>query len=135
MDPSQIISLNPQVVAEVLVSMIILVALFLFFGALAAGIEEVTWGKVLFASVLIILVQWIIAVVLSFIPVIGGLLGFILSILGAIYLMRVTFLVEWPQAFQAIVLAAVAELTVGIVLQIYTDIDVISFVQRLFFVS
>ncbi len=135
MDPTQIIALNPVVVAEVLIFMIILVFLFLFFGALAAGVEEVTWGKVLYASVLIIGVQWIIAVALSLIPVVGGLLGFIFSIVSMVYLVRITFMVDWTQAFQVVVLTAVAELAAGIVLKIYFDIDVISFVQRLFFVS
>ncbi|MEE8167812.1 MAG: hypothetical protein V3T58_02930 [Candidatus Hydrothermarchaeales archaeon] len=134
-EPSYLLSLNPVVVVKVLIPMLIMVSLFLFFGALGAGIEEVTWEKVLFASIVAIGAQWITATILSIIPVIGGILGFIFSILVMIYILRISFLTTWGKAATAFALAAVAELTTGAILQLYLGINFLSFVQRLFFVA
>ncbi|MFQ5816165.1 MAG: hypothetical protein ACE5G7_06680 [Candidatus Hydrothermarchaeaceae archaeon] len=135
MDPAYILSLNPVVVAQVLILILLMVFLFLFFGALAAGVEDITWTKVFLASVVGVSAQWAVAVVLSIIPLVGGLLGFIFSILAMIFVLRFTFVVPWRRAAMIFALAAVAEITTGVVLVLYTGIDLLTFAQRLFFVA
>jgi hypothetical protein len=123
------------VVLETLVLMIILVALFLMFGAMAAGITEVTVFKALLASVLMICVQWIIAVVFSFIPAIGGFLGFIFSILGMVYVLKIAFGVQWSTAFVTFLFAILAEIATGMIINLYLGIGVTNFAQQFLFVS
>lgn len=134
MNPAYILSLNPVVVVEVLALMIIMVLLFLFFGALAAS-AEATWTKVFLAAVVGISAQWVIAVVLSVIPVVGGLLGFIFGIFAMIYILKYTFMTDWRQAAMIFALAALAEIVTGAVLELYTGIGFLTFAQKLFFVS
>ncbi|MEE9612132.1 MAG: hypothetical protein V3W19_12825 [Desulfatiglandales bacterium] len=135
MDPAYIFSLNPVIVAQVLVLIVFLVFLFLFFGAIAAKVEDITLTKVLLATIVGVSAQWVAAVVFSLIPLIGGILGFIASILAMIYVLRYTFMVSWGQAAKIFALAVVAELTTGVVLEIYTSVSLLAFVQKLFFVT
>ncbi len=135
MNPTYILSLNRVVVAQVLILILIMVFLFLFFGAIAAKVEDITWTKVLLASIVGVSAQWIAAVVLSIIPLIGGLLGFIFSILAMVYVLRYTFMVSWGKAAKIFALAVMAEVTTGVVLEIYTDLSLLTFAQRLFFVA
>ncbi len=135
MDPAYLFALNRMVVIQVLVLLLVMVFLFLFFGALAAGVENITWTQVFLASFVGISAQWVVATTLSIIPLVGGILGFIFSIIAMVYVLRITFVVPWMQAAKIFVLASVAEIATGIVLELYTDIDLLSFAQKMFFVS
>ncbi|NOZ77453.1 MAG: hypothetical protein GXO65_07350 [Euryarchaeota archaeon] len=122
-------------VIETLVLMVILMSLFLLFGAMAAGIPEVTLGKALLSAVLMISVQWIIVVVFSFIPLIGGFLGFIISIIAMTYVLKVTFGVAWATAFLTFLFAILAEVATGMIVDLYLGIGLTNFAQRFVFVS
>jgi hypothetical protein len=135
LDPAYIFSLNPVVVGQVLVLIIVMVFLFIFFGAIAAGIEDITWTKIFLAALVGVSAQWIVAVGLSIIPLVGGLLGFIFSILAMIYVLKYTFMVSWRKAATIFALAAVAEIATGAILELYTGIDFLTFVGKLFFVA
>jgi len=139
MNPSYLLQLGQvygtQVVLETLMLMVLLVALFLLFGAMAAGIPEVTLSRALLSSVLVLCVQWIVSVVFSYIPVVGGILGFIFSLLGMIYVLKVTFGVGWSTAFVTFIFAILAEVATGTVVSLYLGIGLSNFARQFLFVS
>jgi hypothetical protein len=74
-------------------------------------------------------------VVFSAIPVVGGILGFMLGIWVMVYIIKIYFNTTWTIAIKVWVLAVLAEITVGVILKLYLGINVLSFIQQLLFVS
>lgn len=122
-------------VLETIVLMVIIVSLFLLFGAMAAGIPDVTFVKAGMAAVLMVAVQWIFAIGFSFIPFIGGFLGFIASILGMVYILKITFNTQWGTAFTTLAFAIVAELTTGVIIDLYLGIGLTNFANQFLFLT
>lgn len=134
MNPIVLMELGTVMVIKLLVLMVILITLFLWFGAIGAGVSNITFGKVAIAAVAMIATQWIIAIGFSIIPLIGGLLGFIFSIVGVIYIIKMFFTIPWIQAGAVWTLAMIAEITSGMILSVYIGIDLIEFIHHFIFV-
>lgn len=126
---------NPLMFFSTLALMIVLFSLFLLFGAIAAGIYEVTFTKVLLTATAVMTVQWIVVLVLSIIPVVGGILGFILGICAMIYILKIYLNTTWLQAWKVWGLALLAQIVTGLILKLYLGVDLIEFANKLFFVS
>lgn len=138
MNPFELILLfqeNARLFLITLFLTIFLFFLFLLFGATAAGIFDVTMTKVCITAVSVIAAHWVVVVVFSAIPVVGGILGFMLGIWVMVYIIKIYFNTTWTIAIKVWVLAVLAEITVGVILKLYLGINVLSFIQQLLFVS
>lgn len=88
---------------------------FLSIGAKWAGIEDVTLGKAMIA----VLGGGILAAVLSLIPI----LGFILGIIGYIWVIKTVFNTDWGKAIVAWILTIVVELIVALILGVLVGVS------------
>ncbi|MFQ5975021.1 MAG: hypothetical protein ACE5J5_01720 [Candidatus Hydrothermarchaeales archaeon] len=134
MDPATLFSLNILTGLKVLFLMIVLVSLFLWFGALASGIPNITPASIVTTAAAAIGAQWFVAIIFSSIPYIGGLLGFIFSILAMVYVFRHFFNITWRQALIVFFLTALAEVTAGMVIKLFLRVDIWAFARTFIFV-
>jgi hypothetical protein len=138
MNPLALLALfnqSPALFVETLFLMVVLMFLFLLFGATAAGIVDVTMVNVLITAISVIAAQWVVVVVLSIIPFIGGILGFIFSIVVMVYVLKINFNTTWIRAAKVLVLAVVAEVAAGLILKLYLGVGILPFIHQFFFVT
>ncbi len=134
MDPSQLISLNVFTTFKVLLFMILLVSLFLWFGALASGLQNITPANIIITAGAAIGAQWLVAILLSTIPGIGGILGFIFSMIAMIYIFKRFLQITWGQALIVFLLTVVAEVSAGMVIKLFLKIDIWAFARTFIFI-
>lgn len=134
MNPLALLSLELGVMFEALLLMLILVTLFLLFGATAARVPGVTLMNASIAAVSMVAAQFVAVVVLSIVPVVGGILGFIFGIVAMVWVIKMYFDLTWETASKVWGLAVVAEVTAGMILWLYLGIGLIDFVHSFFFV-
>ncbi len=134
MDPSQLLGLNVFTTFKVLLFMIILVSLFLWFGALASGLQNITPANIIITAGAAIGAQWLVAILLSAIPGIGGILGFIFSMIAMIYVFKRFLQITWGQAFVVFFLTVLAEVSAGMVIKLFLKIDIWAFARTFIYV-
>lgn len=135
MDPSVFMSLNFITSLKVIILMIVLVALFLLFGAVAAGVSNVTFFQTVIAATATIGAQWIVAILFSFIPTIGGFLGFMFSIIAMLYVLKSFFNITWGSAIWVFILTVAAEVSAGLIIKLYLGIDIWAYARTFIFVT
>ncbi len=135
MNPIEFLYLDPRTMVSTFVLIILLFSLFLLFGALAVGTHDIVLSKILLAAILIAFAQWLIAAILSFVPVVGGMLGFISNLIAAVAIIKHVFLIQWKHALLIFVFFFLPAITTGIILSLFFGVDLTSFAQRLFFVA
>lgn len=135
MNPIEFLYLDPRTIVSTFVLIILVFSLFLLFGALAVGTHDIVLSKILLAAILIAFAQWLIAAILSFVPVVGGMLGFISNLIAAVAIIKHVFLIQWKDALLIFVFFFVPAITTGIILSLFFGVDLTSFAQRLFFVA
>ncbi|MDV3103703.1 hypothetical protein [Thermococcus waiotapuensis] len=94
--------------ALVLLIALFIAGLFLYFGARLVGIKDATIGKAMIA----VLGGGILARVLSIIPVIGWLLG----IIGYVWVIKAVFNTDWLKAFLAWLMTIVVVIITALIL-------------------
>ncbi len=134
MDPSQLLSLNVFTTFKVLLFMILLVSLFLWFGALASGLQNITPVNIIITASAAIGAQWLVAILLSTIPGLGGILGFIFSMIAMIYIFKRFLQITWEQALIVFLLTVVAEVSAGTVIKLFLKIDIWAFARTFIFI-
>ncbi|MFQ5887766.1 MAG: hypothetical protein ACE5HY_03620 [Candidatus Hydrothermarchaeales archaeon] len=134
MDPALLFNLNIVTGLKVLLLMVVLVSLFLWFGALASGIPNITPTNIVTTAAAAIGAQWLVAIILSSIPYIGGLLGFIFSLLAMIYVFRYFFNITWQTALIVFFLTILAEVSAAMVIKLFLRVDIWAFARTFIFV-
>ncbi|MEE8357808.1 MAG: hypothetical protein V3R82_00140 [Candidatus Hydrothermarchaeales archaeon] len=134
MDPTQLFNLNMVTGLEILLLMLVLVSLFLWFGALASGIQNITPLTIVTTATAAIGAQWIVAIIFSAIPQIGGILGFIFSILAMVYVFKYFFSITWHTAMIVLLLTILAEVSAGTIIKLFLNIDIWAFARTFIFV-
>jgi hypothetical protein len=134
MNPLSLLTLEPPILLRVLFLMVVLITLFLLYGATAAGVP-VTAFTALVAALSMLTAQFLVVFFLSFVPLVGGILGFIFGILAMIWVLRLYFNVTWRVAAQVWLLAVVAEIASGLILKFYLGTDLVDFIHRFFFIQ
>ena len=134
MDPAYLFSLNFFTSLKVIFLMIILVSLLLWFGTLASGIPNITPLTIFITATTAIGAQWIVAILLSTIPYIGGILGFIFSILAMVYVFKRFLNITWSNALVVLLLTAIAEVSASMIIRLFLNIDVWAFARSFIFV-
>ncbi len=134
MDPTQLFNLNMVTGLEILLLMLVLVSLFLWFGALASGIQNITPLTIVTTATAAIGAQWLVAIIFSTIPQIGGILGFIFSILAMVYVFKYFFSVTWQTALIVLFLTILAEVSAGMIIKLFLNIDIWAFARTFIFV-
>ncbi len=134
MDPTQLLGLNVFTTFKVLLFMILLVSLFLWFGALASGLQNITPANIIITAGAAIGAQWIVAILLSTIPSLGGILGFIFSMTAMIYVFRRFLQLTWGQALVVFFLTVLAEVSAGMIIKLFLKIDIWAFARTFIFI-
>ena len=134
MDPAFLFSLNFFTSLKVILLMIILVSLLLWFGALASGIPNITPLTIFITATSAIGAQWLVAILLSVIPYIGGILGFIFSILAMVYVFKRFLNITWSNALVVLLLTVIAEVSASMIIRLFLNIDVWAFARSFIFV-
>ncbi len=106
MDLAAISGMGAIGIIKLYVAMTLIFALFLFYAAILTGIENLTFVRALVAAAAAIGAQWIISFsIVLLVPFIGGILGFILSIIGMVYILRMYLSTTWLTAFFTLIIA------------------------------
>ncbi len=134
MDPTQLFNLNMATGLEILLLMLVLVSLFLWFGALASGIQNITPLTIVTTAAAAIGAQWLVAIIFSSIPQIGGILGFIFSILAMVYVFKYFFSITWHTALIVLFLTILAEVSAGMIIKLFLNVDIWVFARTFIFV-
>lgn len=134
MDPTQLFNLNMVTSLEILLLMLVLVSLFLWFGALASGIQNITPLTIVTTATAAIGAQWLVAIIFSLIPQIGGILGFIFSILAMVYVFKYFFSITWHTAMIVLFLTILAEVSAGMIIKLFLNIDIWAFARTFIFI-
>lgn len=135
MNPIEFLYSDPRTMVSTFVLIILVFSLFLLFGALAGGMQDIVLSKILLAAILIAFAQWLIAAIFSFVPVVGGMLGFTSNLIAVVVIIKQVFLLQWKDALLIFVFFFVPAVTTGIILSLFFGVDLTSFAQRLFFVA
>ncbi len=127
-------------IIKLYVAMVLIFTLFLFYGATLTGIRDLTLDRALIAAASAIGAQWIISFsIVLVIPFIGGILGFILSIIGMVYILRIYLSTTWLTAFFTLIItllfALFAELVTSFIASSFIGIPPIEFVRKFLFVA
>lgn len=135
MNPLALLSLEPAALFGALLLMLILVTLFLLFGLTAARVPEVTLMDSAVVAVSMLAAQFVVVVVLSIVPVVGGILGFIFGLVAMVWVIKRYFDLTWTMAGKAWGLTVVAEVTAGVILWFYLGIGLMDFIHTFFFIQ
>ncbi len=81
---------------------------FLWIGTKLARIHNASLGKAVIAALVSIIALAVIRAVISYIPLLGGFIGFILGILVSIYIIKAIYGTSWGKAFLAWILYILA---------------------------
>lgn len=94
----------------VVVLAIVLNAFFFWLGGKVANIKTATFGRSILIAIAVSAVTWMISYLLSVIPAIGGILGFILGAVLTIFIIKAGFEVkDYSKAFLAWILYLAAQ--------------------------
>lgn len=88
----------------------LIAAFFMWIGAKMAGIKEATFGKSLIAAIGAEFIIWIFSLILSVIPVIGTVIGFIVGLTFAIFVIKGTYNTSFGKALVAWVFCVISEI-------------------------
>lgn len=134
MNPLSLISLEPVAMAEAVLLMLVLVTLFLLFGVTAAGVHEINLVDASVVAISMLAAQFVVVLVLSPIPIVGGILGFIFGVVVMVWVIKAYLDLAWEMAAKVWGLAVVAEITTGMILWLYMGIGLADFIHRFFFI-
>jgi hypothetical protein len=140
MDLATISGMGAIGIIKLYVAMTLIFTLFLFYAAILTGIENLTFVKALVAAAAAIGAQWIISFsIVLLVPFIGGILGFMLSIIGMVYILRMYLSTTWLTAFFTLIIALSFALFVELVTNFaagkLAGVPPVEFIHKFIFVA